>query len=125
MNNYILFIFATCIAQVVCQIGTGGLLDKSVLKLTAGSIRGRLITSSKPPTIAGGYVYLGLPYAQAPNGTYRFRPPRPLPNDTLMWTGVRDATEYRDACIQNLPIGHRELFGNQSEDCLTVRPDQS
>lgn len=36
----------------------------------------------------GGYAFLGVPYAAAPFGANRFRPPRPVES----WRGVRDAT---------------------------------
>ncbi|KAG8629734.1 hypothetical protein KVT40_001353 [Elsinoe batatas] len=60
--------------------------------------------------------YLGIPYAQPPLGSLRFRHPQPI---NTSFDGVLDATKYGFSCYQ---------FGsnfNLSEDCLTlnvVRP---
>lgn len=64
-----------------------------------------------------GYVkdeveyYLGVPYAQAPVGELRWRPPAPA----QPWTGAREATENASLCTQFSPVGG-SLTG--SEDCL-------
>ncbi|CAJ1374139.1 unnamed protein product [Effrenium voratum] len=51
------------------------------------------------------HVFLGVPYAEPPLGSRRWRPPTALP----AWEGLRDATKYGDYCMQ-------EEGG--SEDCL-------
>src|SRR5579884_3451573 len=50
-------------------------------------------------------VWRGIPFAQAPVGALRFRPPQP----PQPWAGVRPATEFGPACPQP-----------QAEDCLTL-----
>jgi para-nitrobenzyl esterase len=65
----------------------------------------------------GVTVFKGVPYAAAPVGPLRFRPPRPHPG----WEGVRDALTVGNVGPQN---GSMEamLLGSdmppQSEDCL-------
>jgi Carboxylesterase type B len=52
-----------------------------VVKTAAGQVRGR--------TVDGVARFLGIPYAAAPFGPHRFRPPAPVPS----WDLVRDATD--------------------------------
>jgi para-nitrobenzyl esterase len=67
---------------------------------------------------AGGavHVFKGVPYAAAPVGDLRWRPPQAPAN----WAGVRKATEFGARCTQ----GHPDLFPfldkGESEDCLFV-----
>ena len=57
--------------------------------------------------------FKGIPFAAAPVGDLRWRPPQAA----KPWTGVRDATAYGPMCMQM-----RRVTGavNQSEDCLTL-----
>ncbi|HET9930810.1 MAG TPA: carboxylesterase family protein [Polyangiaceae bacterium] len=52
--------------------------------------------------------FLGVPYAAAPVGERRFRPPQPVPS----WRGLRDATTLPPRCLQ---LGGG---GGGAEDCL-------
>jgi para-nitrobenzyl esterase len=55
--------------------------------------------------------YLGIPYAAAPVGDLRWRPPQPHGR----WHGVRDATRFANHCPQNAsPYGLASI----TEDCL-------
>ena len=59
--------------------------------------------------------FKGIPFAQAPVGDLRWRPPQPA----KPWTGVREATAFGPVCMQ---MGQARSGGtqNQSEDCLTL-----
>jgi para-nitrobenzyl esterase len=62
-------------------------------------------------------VFKAIPYAAAPVGPLRWRPPQPAAS----WTGVRLATAFGPACLQ--PTGAANLGGDPgpvSEDCLTL-----
>jgi len=60
---------------------------------------------------AGVDRFLGIPYAAAPVGDLRWRPPEPHPR----WKGVRDATRFGDHCPQGAsPFG----LASTNEDCL-------
>jgi para-nitrobenzyl esterase len=67
----------------------------------------------------GGHAWLGLPYAEPPQGELRWRAPQPL----LPWTGTREALAFGASCPQLAsPVGGDDsapagtLVG--SEDCL-------
>lgn len=62
-------------------------------------------------TSAGVSSWLGIPYAAAPVGALRWKPPAPAPS----WSAVRDATRFGPAC----PQVHPEAL-EWSEDCLTL-----
>jgi para-nitrobenzyl esterase len=63
-------------------------------------------------------AFKGIPYAAAPIGALRWKPPQAPPS----WDGVRQSTEYGPVCPQP-PVLER-LYGlkltNVSEDCLTL-----
>ena len=75
-----------------------------VVRVEGGAVRGA--------AISGTYEFLGLPYAAAPTGNLRWRPPqRPAP-----WAGIRDATKFAPSCPQlSSPFAPPGPF---SEDCL-------
>jgi para-nitrobenzyl esterase len=58
---------------------------------------------------AGVRVYKGIPYAAAPTGQLRWKPPQPA----KAWKGILVAKSFPANCPQALP-----LPGPQSEDCL-------
>ncbi|MCP4750815.1 MAG: carboxylesterase family protein [Proteobacteria bacterium] len=60
-------------------------------------------------------AYKGIPYAAAPVGELRWKPPRPV-----SWEGVRECREFGPACHQPpvLERMYNEPLGPVSEDCL-------
>jgi len=58
----------------------------------------------------GARVYLGVPYAAAPVGDLRWRPPQPV----RPWSGIKAATAFSPVCRQTVSW----IKEPQSEDCL-------
>jgi para-nitrobenzyl esterase len=65
----------------------------------------------------GVRVYKGVPYAAAPVGELRWKPPQPV----VSWTGIRDGSQYGAECPQTQYQGgsvYIRPLQPQSEDCL-------
>jgi len=56
--------------------------------------------------------FRGIPYAAAPTGALRFRPPQPR----ATWSQPLDATQFGSACPQSARLGTPSL----NEDCLSL-----
>ena len=98
--------------RFVASVGmlTGGLCTRgfgqvggceTVVATPTGRVRGECL--------AGCRVFRGVPFAEAPVGALRFRPPVRM----KAWAGVRDATRFAAAPLQTGANGVA-----QSEDCL-------
>jgi para-nitrobenzyl esterase len=101
----------------LCLAGTVAL--ESAFAADAGpqvGIRGGILQGV---TAANVSAFKGIPYAQPPVGTLRWRPPVPA----VAWDGVRDASKFGPACLQP-PAQPKDLYFDgvlpQSEDCLTL-----
>jgi para-nitrobenzyl esterase len=83
----------------------------AVVNAPAGAVQGQSVGALN--------VYKGLPYALAPTGWRRWRPPAPAP----AWKGVRDAAKFGPACYQ--PSSRTAgIYASEppamSEDCLSL-----
>jgi para-nitrobenzyl esterase len=90
---------------------SGSAAASLVVRAPAGVVRGE----------AKGdvHVFLGLPYAAAPTGSMRWKPPVAAP----AWQGIRDATKFGHACLQPKPRGgsiYTDPPSSMSEDCLSL-----
>jgi para-nitrobenzyl esterase len=77
------------------------------LRVTGGLIRG--LDQSD-----GSSIYLGIPYAAAPIGDLRWKPPAPV----LPWRGVRDAVQPPAPCLQHDEGWNSVDAAAGKEDCL-------
>jgi para-nitrobenzyl esterase len=83
-----------------------------VVGTRSGLVRGR--------TVGGVHAFKGIPYALAPSGPLRLRPPRPVE----AWSGVRDATAFGPTAAQPsfpLPAGLDGFYPTVAgEGCLNL-----
>jgi para-nitrobenzyl esterase len=96
--------FASLAALLPRVASAAGALE---VKVHQGTLQGK--------DVGGGIsAFLGVPFAAAPIGALRWRPPQPAAS----WSGVRPAIQYSPACTQDRS-GYGGLFAkSQSEDCL-------
>ncbi|KAJ8727212.1 hypothetical protein PYW08_015609 [Mythimna loreyi] len=105
MNTFYLIVFFIVIQNVAAVSG-----DRVRIRVQQGWLEGEILDLI---TGDGQYnSFKGIPYAQPPNGTRRFKAPLPA----LGWEGVRNATEHGTICPQvNLFTNE---FNSGNEDCL-------
>lgn len=89
--------------EVSAVESTVGAADQQVVAVEQGELRGKALEGK------GVRLFAGIPFAEPPVGTRRFRPPAP----PRPWSGVRDATQFSPAPIQP-SAGPLSI----SEDCL-------
>jgi len=95
---------ASSVAGQVSQISSGAASTETSTK--SGTISG--VSES------GLSVYKGIPFAAAPLGDLRWRPPAPV----APWTGTRKADTFAPACMQTGVSMPGETPPAVSEDCL-------
>lgn len=79
-----------------------------VVRTRLGPVRGEVV--SEPG--ASARIFRGIPYAAAPVGDLRWKPPQPA----KAWSDVRDATKWPNRCPQG--ASNMGVSAPISEDCL-------
>uniref|UniRef100_A0A8C8S7P0 Carboxylic ester hydrolase n=1 Tax=Pelusios castaneus TaxID=367368 RepID=A0A8C8S7P0_9SAUR len=108
--------FPALLLCATLALSAGG--EELVAQTRAGRVRGLRL-----PVLSGHIsAFLGIPYAEPPVGKMRFRRPEPK----KPWSGVLEATAYRQACYQYVDTLYPGFPGTEmwnpnremSEDCL-------
>jgi para-nitrobenzyl esterase len=102
------FVVSSCATR---QRGGAPANSSPRVTIDAGALEGRVDSAS------GAIVFEGIPYAAAPVGDLRWRPPRPA----AWWENVRPANRPGHNCVQHQPYGDiRADAAGKSEDCLSL-----
>jgi para-nitrobenzyl esterase len=104
------------VAIFSCKIVLGMLL---ILQLPSAIAQQVDVSSGKIAGLAmpdGSTIFYGIPYAAAPDGERRWKPPAPRPP----WTAVLDARRQAPACVQADAGWNGSFMADAREDCLTV-----
>jgi para-nitrobenzyl esterase len=97
-------------ALLLCVMSTAALHAQAApqARTANGRVQGLALAS-------GIARFTGIPFAAAPVGALRWKPPQAA----LTWNGTRDAAHFADQCMQGRPFSDM-VFRNSgtSEDCL-------
>jgi len=100
-----------CCAILPLAVSAAHTGDGVTVNAPAGRMEGRLEGELR--------VFKGIPFAQPPVGSLRWKPPAPMPH----WDGVRKVTDFGPACLQPPPTLSNVYTRDpmpMSEDCLTL-----
>lgn len=103
----------TVVASLLASLGSFP-ANKKETPVTIITTQSGKIEGTSEGTLA---VFRGIPYAAAPVGALRWKPPVPM----RAWSGVRPATSFGAACLQKAGRPGTAANGDpmpQSEDCL-------
>ncbi len=95
-------------AVLITAIGCASAHARQV-ELAGGKVAGLTMAD-------GSSIFYGIPYAAAPTGELRWKPPAPR----APWSGVLDATKIAPACAQGDTGWNKDFMTAMREDCLTV-----
>ncbi|NGN67135.1 carboxylesterase family protein [Streptomyces sp. A7024] len=101
-------IAALAVVPLPAAHADGGGEGATVVRTTAGAVRGEVTGL--------GRQFLGIPYAADPVGKLRWQPPRPH----ARWSGVRDATDFSNRCVQGSSWDPGYEQPTHTEDCLSL-----
>lgn len=105
ISGLILFVFVSGLKSQIADRATN--IEASKVKISSGEVQG---------VIEGEVlVFKGIPYAAAPVGEFRWRPPQPV----SPWKGVYEADTFGSDCAQaGWGAAPGTISEGSSEDCL-------
>ncbi len=92
----VLCITVTCAVLLVSKLTRAELDDgqlSPVVQTESGAVVGKIETLPHGKSV---HEYLGIPYAEPPEGELRFAAPKPV----KPWSGIQQATEFGASCVQ-------------------------
>lgn len=107
-----LFSFGLILCVLWPSVSGNGLL----VQTSNGFVQGTTVYSDKKPINA----WLGIPYAEKPIDSLRFKRPQPVKN----WSGIFNATKLPNSCLQIYYVTNISILDVSnpntpvSEDCL-------
>ena len=105
------FLCMTGLALLTGVLSASAATAPDVVSVESGKLQGVMNSDN---TVR---IFKGVPFAAAPVGELRWKPPQP----PVKWTGIRQADKFGSACLQNKVFGDIYWRDNQpSEDCLNL-----
>lgn len=102
---------ATMAMALISGVLPASAADANRVTVESGTLQG---TTNSDKSVS---IFKGIPFAAAPVGDLRWKPPRPAPS----WKGVRQADKFGSACLQTDIFGDIYFRDAQpSEDCLNL-----
>jgi para-nitrobenzyl esterase len=109
MRKVVMAAAAAALMTPALAAGQSGAIG-DVVQTRLGAVRGETVTEVG----VSAHIYRGIPYAAAPVGPLRWKPPQPA----AKWSGVRDARQWGNRCPQgSSSMGQGVPI---SEDCLVL-----
>jgi len=114
-SNHILLRICWATFAITCLIGRANTASPPAVAVAPAAekrVTGGVIRGADQPD--GSTIFLGIPYAAAPVGDLRWKPPAPV----VPWTGARDAVKPPPPCLQHDEGWNTADAGASKEDCL-------
>ena len=99
------------LVHILFYMVDAGRTSKVVVKTNIGPIQGFKVLAGSSEVA----VFRGIPYAEAPIGNRRFKPPVPISE----WNKVLITSDYGNICIQSSSSTDNQTYVGD-EDCLTL-----
>lgn len=102
-----LFAIGIAVSSIPAVAQNNNTRNSPIIQTEKGTVRG---------SVTANHIqqFLGIPYAKAPTGKLRWMPPQEMEP----WKGIKNATEFSNACPQVTTLGPFAGPTTVNEDCL-------